>query len=109
MRVVVEGAPANAACILRIGCELIMNASVAQRVLALALVVVGGLGGERVPDEFCIQIAWMVRRLQRETEVVHGKYVFKKFRFLEVADAASLAQIVESVRKRIGSRVEVVV
>ena len=45
VRVVVEGAPAYAACVLRVGGDLVVDAGVAQRVLALALVVVSGFSG----------------------------------------------------------------
>ena len=59
--VVVEGAPADAAGVLRIGGELIVDAGVAEGVLALALIVVDGLGGEGVADELGVQIARMIR------------------------------------------------
>ena len=66
VRVVVEGAPADAARVLRIGGKLIVDARMAQRVLALPLVVVGGLGGIGVADELRVEIARMVRRLSAE-------------------------------------------
>jgi hypothetical protein len=45
--VVVEGAPADAAGVLRIGGQLVVNARMAQRVFAQPLDVVDGLGGVR--------------------------------------------------------------
>ena len=95
--------------VLRIGGELIVDARVAQGVFALALVVVGGLGGEGVADKFGIEIARMVRLLQRKAEIVHGEDVFEKLRLLEVADAAGLARGIERVRERVGARVEIVI
>ena len=67
------------------------------------------LVGIGVSDEFRIQIARMVRRLQREAEIVHGEDVFEEFGFLEVADAAGLARRIELVRQRVGARVEIVI
>ena len=43
-----------------IGRELVVDAGMAQRVFALTLIVVGGLGGIRVADKLSIQIARMV-------------------------------------------------
>ena len=107
--VVVEGAPADAAGVLRIGGQLVVNARVAQGVFAQALDVVDGLGGVGVADKFGIEIERMIGRLQREAEVVHGEDVFEQLRVLEVADAAGLARGVELMREGIGARVEVVV
>src|SRR5260370_415630 len=53
--VVVEGAPADSARILRIGRKLVVDARMAESVFALPLVVVGGLGGESVADKFGVQ------------------------------------------------------
>lgn len=63
VRVVIEGAPADAAGILRIGSELVVDASVAQRMLGEAFYLVDGLRGIGVPDKFRIQVARMVGRL----------------------------------------------
>ena len=63
MGIVVECTPSDSAGILRIGCELIVDAGMAQRVFALPLVIIGGLGGESVADEFGVEIARMIRRL----------------------------------------------
>ena len=71
-----------------------------MRVLGEPLDLVDGLGGIGVSDEFGIQVARMVRRLQRETEIVHGEDVFEKFGLLEVADASGLAGGIELVRQR---------
>ena len=95
MRVVVEGAPSNTTGILRIGRELIVDAGMAQRVLALAFVVVGGFGGISVTHEFSIQILGMVGLLEREAEIVHGEDVFKELGRLEVTDAAGLTRRVQ--------------
>ena len=76
--VVVEGAPADAAGVLRVGGDLVVDAGVAQGVLALALVVVGGLGGERVADELGVEVERMIGLAQREAEVVHREDVFEQ-------------------------------
>src|SRR6202043_1234396 len=60
--VVVECAPPDAPGILRIRGKLVVNARMVQRVFALPLIIVGGLGGKRVPHKFCIQVARMIRR-----------------------------------------------
>ena len=71
--------------------------------------LVDGLGRIGVADEFRVQVARMVGRLQREAEIVHGENVFEKFRGLEVADAAGLARGIEFVGQRVGAHVEIVV
>ena len=107
--VVIEGAPADAAGVLRIGGQLIVDAGVADGVFAQPLDVVDGLGGIGVADEFGIQIEGMIGRLEREAEVVHGEDVFKELGLLEVADAAGLPGGVELVGQGVGAGVEVVV
>src|SRR5580704_7133289 len=62
MRVVVEGAPADAARILRVRRKLIVHARVANRVLAQPLQAVDGLGRIRMSDELRVEILRMVRR-----------------------------------------------
>ena len=62
MGVVIEGAPADAACVLRVRGKLVMDAGVAQRVLGQAFHVVDGFSGISMSDEFGVQIARMVRR-----------------------------------------------
>jgi hypothetical protein len=52
MRVVIEGAPANAAGILRIGRKLVVDAGVTQGVLGEAFHLVDGLGGIGVSYKF---------------------------------------------------------
>jgi hypothetical protein len=86
-----------------------LDAGVTERVLALALVVVGGFGGEGVADEFGIEVTGMIGRLQRNAEVVHGENVFEKFGLLEITDAAGLAGGVEGVGEGVGAGVEVMV
>jgi hypothetical protein len=61
--VVVEGTPADAAGILRIGRELVMDASMAKGVLAVPFVVVGGFCREGVVDELGVELARMIRLL----------------------------------------------
>src|SRR6202044_945089 len=78
--VVVEGAPTDAAGVLRIGGELIVNTRVTQGMFALALIVVGGLSGKSVPDKLGVQVARMIRRFEWNAEVVHGENVFEEFR-----------------------------
>jgi len=39
--------------------------------------------GYVVTYEFCVEVAGVVRRLEREAEVVHGKDVFEELGFLE--------------------------
>ena len=107
--VVVEGAPADAAGILRIGGQLVVDSRVANGVFAQALDVVDGLGGIGVAVEFGVEIERMIWRLEREAEVVHGEDVFEQFGVLEVADAAGLSRGVELVRHGIGAGVEVVI
>src|SRR6266536_74065 len=95
VRVVIEGAPADPASILRIGGQLVMDAGVPQRVLSETLHLVDRLRGIGVPNEFGVQIPRMVRRFQWKAEIVHGKDVFHKLGFLEVADSTSLATRIE--------------
>ena len=56
VRVVVEGAPADASGELWIGGDLVMNASVADGVLALTVGVVGGARGKGVADELGVEV-----------------------------------------------------
>src|SRR5258707_1203294 len=65
MRVVVERAPADPARILRIGCQLIVDPRMTQGVLALPFVVIGCLRREGMAHEFRVEIARMVRLLER--------------------------------------------
>ena len=67
------------------------------------------LVGIHVAHEFRVQVARMIRRLQRQSEIVHREHVFQQLRFLEVANAAGLPRRIELMRQRIGARVEVVV
>ena len=86
-----------------------MDARVTQSVLALALIVIGGLGGEGVADEFGVEITRMTGGFERKAEIVHGEDVFEELGFLKVANAAGLARIVEGMRECIGAGVKVVV
>ena len=63
MGVVVEGAPANAPGVLRIGGKLVMDAGVAQRMFGKSLHLVDRLGWICMTDKLGVQIAGMVRRL----------------------------------------------
>src|ERR1700756_5280052 len=109
VRVVVEGAPADAARILWIRRQLVMDARVAQGVFREAFDLIDGFRGIGVPDELGVQVARMIGRLQREAEIVHGENIFQKFGLLEVADAASLARGIEFVRQGVGADVEIVI
>ena len=109
MRVVIECAPANAAGVLRIGGELVVNARVPQRVLSQALHLVNCFGRVGMPNEFRVQIPRMVRRFQGETKVVHGKHIFQKLGFLEITNTARLPRRIQFVRHGIRLHVEVVV
>jgi hypothetical protein len=55
-----QGAPPNAAGILRVGCKLIVNAGVPQCVFALTFVVVRCFGWKSVSYEFGVQIQGMI-------------------------------------------------
>jgi len=109
VRVVVEGAPSDAARVLRIRRDLVVNARMAQRVLAQPLDVVGGLCRESVADEFGVEITRMVRWSKRESEIVHREDIFEKLGIVPVPDAAGLARGIELVRDGVGARVEVVI
>src|SRR5882724_276483 len=109
MRVVVESAPADTACVLWVGGELVVNAGMAYGVLGEALDLVDGFGGVGVPNEFGVEVAGMVWRLEREAEVVHGEHIFEKFRFLKVTDTAGGTSGVEAAGHSISLSVEVVV
>ena len=54
VRVVIEGAPADAASVLRIGSQLIVNASMTHGMLREALDLINRLGRVGVPDKFRI-------------------------------------------------------
>src|SRR5882757_3671584 len=65
VRVVVEGAPADAAGVLRIGCQRVVHARVPDGVLTQSFHAVEGFAWIRMPDELGIEVARMVRLLQR--------------------------------------------
>ena len=109
VRVVVEGAPADASSVLRIGGKLIVNARMAERVFALPLVVIGGLGGVGVADELRVEVARMIRLSQRESKVVDGEDILEKLGLFEVTDAACLTRRIESVREGVSASVKVVI
>ena len=96
--VVVERTPANASRILGIRRELVMNTSMTNGVLSEALHIVDSLGGIGVTHEFSIQVAGVVRRLQWESEVVHGKHIFQELRLLGIADPPGLARRIKLMR-----------
>ena len=70
----------------------------AQCVLALALIVIRGLGRKGMADEFGVQIERMIRLPQGKSEIVHGEDIFQKLRLLEIPNAAGLAGTIQSVR-----------
>ncbi len=59
--------------------------------------------------EFGVEIERMVRRPQREAEIVHGENVFQQFGIVKIADAAGLSRRVEFVRGLVGARIEIVI
>ena len=64
MSVVVKRAPADASRVLRIRSQLIVDAGMTHGVFGQPFNLVDGLGRIGVPDEFRVQIARMVWRLQ---------------------------------------------
>src|SRR5439155_11130090 len=109
VRVLIKGAPANTAGILRIRRQLIVNARMAQRVFGETLNVVDGLCWVGMAYKLHIQVPRMVGRLQREPEVIHRKHVFEKFGCLKIANAASLPGGIELVRRRVGASVKIMI
>src|SRR5215469_14188672 len=106
MRVVVEGTPSDAAGILWIGCQLVMNTCVTNGVFGKSLDLIDRLRWIGVADKLCIEITGMIRRLQREAEVVHREHVFQEFRVVQIADASGLTCGIELMREGIGARIE---
>ena len=86
-----------------------MDAGVAKHVFGEAFHLVNRFGGVSVADEFGIQIARVIWRLQGEPEIVHGENIFQKFGFLKVANAAGLARGIEPVSHGVGASVEIVI
>jgi hypothetical protein len=109
MRVVVEGAPADAAGILRIGGKLIVDPCVTQSMLALALVVISRFGGEGMSNELSIKVAGMIGLFEREAEVVHRENIFQKLGLLKIPDTPCLARGVKGMSKGVGAGVEAVI
>ena len=72
-----------------------VHARMTDHMLGHTLDIVEALGGEHVAVEFGVQIERVVRRTQREAEVVHGEHVLQQLGGGIVADAASLPDIVE--------------
>ena len=107
--VVVERTPANAPRILGIRRKLVMNTSMTNGVLSEALHIVDGLGGIGVTHEFSIQVAGVIRRLQWESEVVHGKHIFQELRLLGIADPPGLARRIKLMRQGVRPRVKVMI
>jgi hypothetical protein len=98
MRVVVEGAPADTARVLRIGGKLVVNARMPHGVLGQSFDLIDRLCRISVPHEFRVEITRMVRLLQRKTKIVHRENVFQKFGGLEIADPARLPRRIEAMR-----------
>src|SRR6516165_6238034 len=109
MGVVVEGAPANAACILRVRGKLVVDAGMANGVLGQALDLIDGLGGISVANELGVQITRIIWRLERKAEIVHGENVCQEFRFLKITDATGLARGIELTSQGVRARVEIVI
>src|SRR3954451_21390889 len=51
----------------------------------------------------------MIGGLQRESEIVHGEHVFEELGLLKIANATSLARVIQRVRQRSGARIEIVI
>src|SRR6266702_1772403 len=109
MGVVIKRAPGDAACVSRIGRELIVYASVAQSVLDQMVGVVRRLGTIGMADELRVQIERMVRRLQRKSEVVQCEDVLEKLRAPKGTDAARLPRRIELVGRAVGAGVELMI
>ena len=109
VRVVIESAPTDAARVLRVGGQLIVNTRMAHGVLGQALDLVNRFGGIGVPDKFGVEVARMMGRLQGKTKIVHGENVFEEFRLLEVADATSGPGGVEAMSQSVGADVKIVI
>ncbi len=107
--IVIERAPADTAGILRVGSKLVVDAGVAHGVFLKSFHLVDRFGGIGVADKFGVEITRMVRRFQREAEIVHGEYVFEEFRFLEITNSTGLTRGVELARQRVGASVEVMI
>src|SRR5215469_14516336 len=80
-----------------------------QGMLRQPLNVINGLGWIGMADKLRVQVARMIRWLQRKTKVVHGEYVFEELRFLEIANAARLPRGIKLVRDAIGAGIEVMI
>src|ERR1700740_1781720 len=65
VRVVIERAPADATGILRVGCQLIVNPRMTQSVLAMPFIVIGCLCREGMTYELRVEVARMIRFLER--------------------------------------------
>ena len=86
-----------------------MNARVAHGVLGEALDLIDGLGGVGMTNEFRVEVARVIWRLQGKTKIVHGENVFEEFGFLEVADAAGGPGGIETMSQGVGAGVEIVI
>src|SRR5579864_6212579 len=79
------------------------------RVFGEALNLIDGLRGIGVTDKFRVQITRVIRRLQREAEIVHGENIFQEFGFLEIADTARLPGGIELMSQRVRAGIEIVI
>ena len=86
-----------------------MHPRVPQHMLGDALDVVDLFGREHVADELGVQVQRMVRRAQREAEIVHREDVFQQLGIVFVPYATGLAGGVQPVRQIVGAGVEIVV
>ncbi len=77
VRVVIEGAPADAARVLAAGADLVMHPRVPYAVLGDAFHVIGPLGRVGVAHKLRVQVARVIRRPQWEAEVVHGENILE--------------------------------
>ena len=109
MCVVVKRAPPNAAGILRIGSQLIMDPRVSQGMLSLPFVIIGCLGWKGMSDKLGIKIARMIGFLEWKPEIVHREHLFEELRLLEVPYSTGLTSWIQQVSQGIRAGVETVI
>ena len=72
-----------------------MDARVTDCVFGQPFHIIDSFGWVSVTDKFGIQVLRVIRRLQREPEVVHRKHVFEKLGFLKISNPAGLSRRIE--------------
>src|SRR5206468_9124702 len=109
MCVVVKCAPPNAARILRIGSQLIMDPRVSQGMLSLSFIIIGCLGWKGMSDKLGIEIARMIWFFEWKPEIVHGEHIFEELRLLEVPYPTGLTSWIKQMSQGIRAGVETVI